>query len=118
MTIDLPSGWSVRKIGAVAEVNPRRPSYLHGLADDHRVSFVPMPAVDEASGAIASAGTRPFGEVKRGFTYFAEGDVIFAKITPCMQNGKAAIDLPPAAGPLIVRVRAIYPLRRAERREP
>jgi type I restriction enzyme, S subunit len=91
VTTELPHGWSVRTIGSVAEVNPRRPSQLRTLRDDYPVTFVPMPAVDEDSGSIASAQTRPFGEVKKGFTYFAEGDVIFAKITPCMQNGKSAI---------------------------
>jgi type I restriction enzyme S subunit len=50
-----------------------------------------MAAVCERAGAITVAMTKPFGEVRKGFTYFAEGDVIFAKITPCMQNGKAAI---------------------------
>jgi len=50
-----------------------------------------MEAVDEITGAIAKTMTRPFGEIKKGYTYFAEGDVLFAKITPCMQNGKHAI---------------------------
>jgi type I restriction enzyme S subunit len=50
-----------------------------------------MAAVDEFSGTIAAPTLKPFHEVKTGFTWFAENDVIFAKITPCMQNGKAAI---------------------------
>jgi type I restriction enzyme S subunit len=50
-----------------------------------------MSAVDERRGAIARAETKPFGQVKKGYTYFEDGDVLFAKITPCMQNGKHAI---------------------------
>ena len=50
-----------------------------------------MAAVDERQGKISDIQTRPFGDVKRGYTYFEENDVLFAKITPCMENGKAAI---------------------------
>jgi len=50
-----------------------------------------MVAVNERSGVIAQPEVRPFGEVRRGYTYFVEGDVLFAKVTPCMQNGKHAI---------------------------
>jgi restriction endonuclease S subunit len=50
-----------------------------------------MPSVDGLKGIIANPEQRPFAEVKKGYTYFAEEDVLFAKITPCMQNGKHAI---------------------------
>jgi type I restriction enzyme S subunit len=50
-----------------------------------------MDAVDEHAGAITRPRVRSFGEVKKGYTFVAEGDVLFAKITPCMQNGKHAI---------------------------
>jgi len=50
-----------------------------------------MSSVSERSGSIEEVIEKPLSEVKRGFTYFAENDVIFAKITPCMQNGKSAI---------------------------
>jgi type I restriction enzyme S subunit len=49
-----------------------------------------MDAVDEVHG-VAQPIQRPFGEVKRGYTAFLENDVLFAKITPCMENGKQAI---------------------------
>jgi type I restriction enzyme S subunit len=85
------SKWPIVSLGEVAELNPSRPRSLGQLSDDHIVSFVPMPAVDQHLGAITKAEARKFVEVKKGFTYFAENDVIFAKITPCMQNGKSAI---------------------------
>jgi type I restriction enzyme S subunit len=50
-----------------------------------------MSAVDERSASIVRAEVRPFADVQKGYTYFEEGDVLFAKITPCMQNGKHAI---------------------------
>jgi type I restriction enzyme S subunit len=50
-----------------------------------------MSAVDDESGTIVAAEERPFEQVKSGYTYFEENDVLFAKITPCMENGKAAI---------------------------
>lgn len=55
------------------------------------VSFVPMPAVGAGDGSIHVEQTRPAVEVKKGFTAFLEGDVLFAKITPCMENGKMAV---------------------------
>ncbi|KXS31756.1 MAG: Type I restriction enzyme EcoKI specificity protein [Candidatus Gallionella acididurans] len=50
-----------------------------------------MAAVDEISGSIADSQVRTFAEVKKGYTHFMDNDVLFAKITPCMENGKAAI---------------------------
>ena len=49
-----------------------------------------MPAVTE-EGIIDCSNLKTYGEVKKGFTYFAENDVLFAKITPCMENGKGAV---------------------------
>lgn len=91
MSVSLPSSWQLLKIADVAQVNPRRPSELLNLPVDYKVTFVPMPSVCEHQGAITEPIEKPYAEVRKGFTYFAEDDVIFAKITPCMQNGKAAI---------------------------
>ncbi len=77
-------------LGEVCDINPGL-SKSHGLQEDSEVGFVPMAAVNESSGTIAQRLTRRFAEVKRGYTSFAEDDVLFAKITPCMENGKAAI---------------------------
>lgn len=55
------------------------------------MTFVPMSAVDEVMGEIAEPEIREIAEVRTGYTSFLENDVLFAKITPCMQNGKAAI---------------------------
>jgi len=50
-----------------------------------------MSAIDDESGTIGAAEERPFEQVRKGYTYFEENDILFAKITPCMENGKAAI---------------------------
>lgn len=55
------------------------------------VSFVPMAAVSEVSASVTNSIERPFSEVARGYTAFRNNDVLFAKITPCMENGKIAI---------------------------
>ena len=54
------------------------------------VSFVPMDAIDSVNGTIAYKGVKTVEETK-GFTRFKEGDLLWAKITPCMQNAKSAI---------------------------
>ena len=59
-------------------------------ADDLMVSFVPMPLVSE-HGEIQTNNIKPYLGVKKGFTYFRDNDVLFAKITPCMENGKGAV---------------------------
>ena len=82
------SGWPIRELGDVVEINPRLPK---GIAAPQEVSFVPMAAVDEIHGSIADRQVREFGTVSKGFPTFTNGDVLFAKITPCMENGKAAI---------------------------
>lgn len=84
----LPQHWQLARLGDVCQLNPRDPvpKDASGL-----VSFVPMSAIDEHSGEITAPEERDITEVMRGYTSFAEGDVLFAKITPCMENGKAAI---------------------------
>jgi type I restriction enzyme, S subunit len=61
------------------------------LADDSLSSFIPMKCVEEESGRFEPLGDRKVAEVRKGYTPFHDGDVIFAKVTPCMENGKAAV---------------------------
>lgn len=50
-----------------------------------------MAGLNENKSEFQVTVERPLGEVRKGFTHFAEGDVLFAKITPCMENGKGGI---------------------------
>jgi type I restriction enzyme S subunit len=76
-------------LSEVCEINP---GLAVTISPDTEVSFVPMSAVDEVEGRIKSPETRTLAQiVSTSYTPFQEGDVLFAKITPSMENGKAAI---------------------------
>lgn len=70
------------------EINPKKTEIDKNNEQD--VSFIPMASVGE-KGKFDVSLTKKISEVYSGFTYFREGDVLFAKITPCMENGKGAI---------------------------
>ena len=74
-------------LSSLCSINPSKPK---GLDDSLSVSFIPMDRISE-DGEYAEFETKPLKDVKKGFTYCAEDDVLFAKITPCMENGKGAI---------------------------
>ncbi len=85
----IPTNWVMSPLCEVAEINPRLDK--SAFADEAEVSFVPMPAVEAETGKIDVSQIRTLGEVKKGYTPFKKGDVLFAKITPCMENGKMAM---------------------------
>ena len=82
-------GWGLVPLGSICNINPKK-SLDSRLVSGAVVSFVPMPAVTE-HGEIDATAIKEYDEVKTGFTYFAENDVLFAKINPCMENGKGAV---------------------------
>ena len=82
-------GWPVIRLRFCATVNPSR-SELNGLPEDTEVSFVPMESVCEYGG-LRLDQTKPLADVSTGYTYFRDGDVVVAKITPCFENGKGSI---------------------------
>lgn len=88
-TSDLPAGWCTATLGDVTQINAPLPQAE--LEDETEVSFLAMRSVEEETGRFDTSVTRPVGSVKRGYTSFVDGDVIFAKITPCMENGKFAV---------------------------
>ena len=90
-TLRTVGDWQALPISEVAAVNPRRDALLRSMDDRLVATFVPMAAVDEVSGTIAKPEVKTLGELRKGFTPFVENDVIFAKITPCMENGKSAV---------------------------
>ena len=82
--------WEKTILKNVCKVNPKKID-TSGLPDNLKVSFFPMAALSEVSGEITDPQIRLLKDVKSGFTNFLEGDVVFAKITPCMENGKSAV---------------------------
>lgn len=87
---NLPPGWVWVSLDDVCEINPRM-VWNNDFTSDMPVTFIPMAAVDDISGKIVKPQVREIASVWKGYTRFSEGDVLFAKITPCMENGKAAI---------------------------
>jgi len=83
------SKWPMVRLGDVCLINPSKKSTIDQY-EGKEVSFVPMSSVGE-DGSIDVSDKRFYSEVVNGFTYFIENDVLFAKITPCMENGKGAI---------------------------
>lgn len=82
-----PADWHPTRIKRVCRFSP---SYSNGKpADDELCTVVPMEDVSE-SGKIAVDDRQPFADVIGGLNLFENGDVLFAKITPCMENGKGA----------------------------
>ncbi len=88
MNQELPVGWTIASLESITQINPRHPTNLDNSLP---VTFAPMPALSEFDYRFKFEEERPLGKVRKGYTHFAEGDVLFAKITPCMENGKAAV---------------------------
>ncbi|NLG00878.1 MAG: restriction endonuclease subunit S, partial [Lentisphaerae bacterium] len=86
---DVPEHWEVKRGRFAMSVNPPSPQ-LRALEQDDEVSFVPMEAVGVAGG-LNLEQRRFLAEISSGYTEFQDGDVVVAKITPCFDNGKAAL---------------------------
>ncbi|MBI5484396.1 MAG: restriction endonuclease subunit S [Deltaproteobacteria bacterium] len=85
----MSNNWRTVPLSEIADINPRLGKTA--LSDDSLYTFVPMASVGASDGIIDTSAKRPYAEVKKGFTPFQSGDVLFAKITPCMENGKMAV---------------------------
>lgn len=83
---DLPAGWVETTIGEIVEHNPK-----NKLDDETLVGFVPMSHMPVSYLSKMEFEERNWLKVKKGYTHFADGDVLLAKITPCFENGKAGI---------------------------
>lgn len=93
----MTSHWPTRKLSQITEVNPSLPRKPDR---NELVTIVPMAAVGAGTNAIDYSGVKAVTEAKPGLRPFIEGDVLLAKITPSMENGKVAVvrGLPTSAG--------------------
>lgn len=93
--IALPATWRWTRLLDIGEINPR-----NDAPDEQLAAFVPMSGVPQLHRAAIVAETKRWDDIKKGYTHFANGDVVLAKITPCFENGKAAVveGLPGDAG--------------------
>ena len=85
-SINVPAGWCVSSLAEIGIISPRNTT-----DDDTLTSFVQMSSIPVGLMATHTTEQRRWGEIKSGFTHFAEGDVGLAKITPCFENGKSTI---------------------------
>lgn len=86
----VPAHWVVGRLKDFVAANPTI-KIPRNLSAEDVVPFVPMTNVDEELGAIREFNMVALSEVASGYKRFQNGDVIFAKITPCMENGNCAI---------------------------
>lgn len=86
---DVPAHWPLKRLRFMAELNPSK-SELSALDRSAEVSFLPMEAIGD-DGSLDLDAVRHLTDVESGYTYFRDGDVAVAKITPCFENGKGAL---------------------------
>ena len=83
--------WEEKKLGEVCEIKPSKSEAREKLKDTDSVSFVPMEDMGINQKYFIPEKERTLKEVEGSYTYFANGDVLLAKITPCFENGKLGI---------------------------
>ena len=86
---ELPHVWEETTIESLFLVNPGHKGMV--INDETEVSFIPMTKIEENTNRIDITDFRSYKDVKKGYTKFIENDLLFAKITPCMENGKIVI---------------------------
>ena len=86
LPFDIPENWAWIRLSSACIINPK-----NNISDDTLVSFVPMTLIQDGYANEFTFEQRKWGEVKKGFTHFAENDVGFAKITPCFENRKSVV---------------------------
>ena len=95
MPFEVPESWEWCQVSDIFELNPK-----NDVPDDTQSGFIPMVCVDDGFGYAHSFETRPWGEIRKGYSHFKNGDIGIAKISPCFENRKSTIfyDLPNGIG--------------------
>lgn len=102
----IPETWQWVRIRDVFQLNPKNEA-----EDEKLVAFIPMEKISAGYKSDFTFDTAKWGTIKKGFIHFANGDVAFAKITPCFQNRKSAIfhDLPNGIGAGTTELKVLRP---------
>lgn len=87
----LPQGWDIKSLGELCEIKPPKKEAKEKLTDNDLVTFLPMEDLGISTKDFITVKERKLKEVVGSYTYFAENDVLLAKITPCFENGKIGI---------------------------
>ena len=83
---NLPDSWYLTDIKNIFTINPK-----NKVADDVIAGFVPMTNITDGYSNEFRFESKLWGDIKKGFTHFAEGDIVVAKISPCLENRKSVI---------------------------
>ena len=104
---DLPKNWEWTRLGEIGEINPR-----NSADDTLQAGFIPMARISERFSEAHTFDIRPWSEIKKGYTHVQNGDVVLAKITPCFENGKAALiqGLPNSIGAGTTEIHVVRPI--------
>ncbi|QUR44227.1 restriction endonuclease subunit S [Bacteroides xylanisolvens] len=111
---EIPSSWQWVRLANVVQVNPK-----NDAPNETRAAFIPMECVDATYLSKYTYHEKKWGDIKAGFTHFADGDVAFAKITPCFQNRKSMIlrKLPNGIGAGTTELKVLRPYGKTINRE-
>lgn len=111
---EIPSSWQWVRLANVVQVNPK-----NDAPNETRAAFIPMECVDATYLSKYTYHEKKWGDIKAGFTHFADGDVAFAKITPCFQNRKSMIlrKLPNGIGAGTTELKVLRPYGNTINRE-
>ena len=87
---EIPNHWEVLRVKHVGSSNPSKNNPKTEHLRDKLVVFLPMERV-YTDGTIDQELRLPYSQLKSGYTYFEENDVLIAKVTPCFENGKIVL---------------------------
>ncbi|MHB0981960.1 MAG: restriction endonuclease subunit S, partial [Thiobacillus sp.] len=87
----MKAGWQTKTLAEVCQIKPPKSEARRIVTESDLVSFAPMEDLGIDQKFLVSTRSRPLAEVAGSYTYFADGDVLLAKITPCFENGKLGI---------------------------
>ena len=87
----MKSEWNEAPLIEVAELKPNKREVRQNVTDETLVSFVPMDCLNTGDRNLATHEARSLSDVYKSYTYFKDGDVLLAKITPCFENGKLGV---------------------------
>ncbi len=87
----MKTGWQTKPLADVCEIKPPKSEARERIATGALVSFAPMEDLGIDRKFLNASQVKPLASVVGSYTYFADGDVLLAKITPCFENGKLGI---------------------------
>ena len=103
---DIPRSWSWTRLASIVRFNPKNQA-----SDNTAEAFIPMEQIESTYFSHYHYSIRKWGDIRTGFTHFADGDVAIAKITPCFQNRKSMLlkELPNGIGAGATELKVLRP---------